>query len=150
MRFTINTKLTINIAKLLLPLNEIIINRALQLLLTQQKFPRSIPWKWYHFEYKFEFYMSDTPDLHLFQQLYELNGHMFVRYRLICDAILHSGRHRVLMVTALTSCNLTLRTVKHGHVFTITQKNQYFIFIRYSITYWNSIFNKNLLLFANR
>ena len=45
--------------------------------------------------------MPGTPDSHLFQQLYELDGHRFVRYRLICDATLQSGRQRVLMVTAL-------------------------------------------------
>ena len=71
--------------------------------------------------------MPGTPDSHLFQQLYELNGHRFVCYRLICDATLHSGRQRVLMVTALYQLQPNVTDgEKYGRVFTITQKNSVF------------------------
>ena len=53
--------------------------------------------------------MLDRPDSHLLQQLDELYGYRFGRYRQICDPASHSDRHRVLMVNAITICSL--RTV---------------------------------------
>ena len=55
--------------------------------------------------------MLYTPDSHLSQQIDELKGHWFDRYRPICDPTLRSGHHRVLMVTAITISSL--RTVKN-------------------------------------
>ena len=49
--------------------------------------------------------MLYTPDLHYSQQIDELKGHWFGRYRPICNPIVH----RVLMVIAITISSL--RTV---------------------------------------
>ena len=46
----------------------------------------------------------------MLQQLDELNGYRFDRYKQLCDSASHSGRHRVLMVTTITICSL--RTVR--------------------------------------
>ena len=53
--------------------------------------------------------MLDRPNSHLLQQLDDLYGYRFGRYRQIYDPASHSDRHRVLMVNAITICSL--RTV---------------------------------------
>ena len=53
--------------------------------------------------------MLYTPDSHLSKQIDQLQGRWFGRYRPICDPTLRGGRHRVLMVTAITISSL--RTV---------------------------------------
>ena len=50
--------------------------------------------------------MLSKPDSHLLQQLDELNGYQFDRYRQMCDPASYSGRHRVLVVTTITICSL--------------------------------------------
>ena len=58
--------------------------------------------------------MLYTPDLHYCQQIDELKGHWFGRYRPICDPTVRSGHHcvyTVLMVIAITISSL--RTVNN-------------------------------------
>ena len=56
--------------------------------------------------------MLYTPDSHLSQQIDELKGHWFGRYRPICDPTLRNGHHRVLMVTAITISSLRTVSMK--------------------------------------
>ena len=50
--------------------------------------------------------MLGRPDLHLLQQLDDLNQYEIGRYRTIYNPASRSGRHRVLMVIALTIYSL--------------------------------------------